>query len=209
MDPKNVEALTYGAEYMLAKFVNLPDKPGDSKPAEEFRERFGELFPGIDPENYWVDVSNFRKAWHAKTTLDRARISAYMTNLFNRKLGSHVKPMPRHAILSGDPRYYPAVEVDFSSGQIAVSRFATLLDWLAMSLSGCRRKLGICEREGCTTPYFVKMHSRSRYCSEECFRQSRLEKKNQWWKNNRGKGSQKSVPHRKMRAKKATKKGRR
>ena len=203
MDPKNAEALTYGAEYMLGKFVNLPDKPGDSKPAEEFRERFGELFPGLDPENYWVDVAEFRRAWHAKSALDRGLISFYMTGLINRILGPHVKPVddPRH--------FYPPVEINFSSGATFISRFATLLDWLANSLLKCRRRLGICEREGCTTPYFVKMHSRSRYCSEECFRQSRLEKKNQWWKDNRGKGSKKPAKTRKIRAKKSTKRGRR
>src|SRR5579884_1192702 len=204
MDPKNVEALTYGAEYMLGKFANLPDKPGDSKPAEEFRERFGELFPGLDPENYWVDVAEFRAAWHAKSSPGRAMmISLYMTGLINRILGPHVKPVddPRH--------FYPPVEIDFSSGTTFVSRFATLLDWLANSLLKCRRRLGVCEREGCTTPYFVKMHSRSRYCSENCFRESRLAKKNRWWKANRGKGVQKSAPHQKTRAKRPTKRGRR
>jgi hypothetical protein len=218
MDLKNVGALTYGPEYMLGKFANLPDKPGDSKPAEEFLERFGELFPGLDPEKYWVDVADFRNAWHAKSSFEREAVGENLTRLFNRSLRSHVKPLPRNefgffdvGILSGnpDPRYFPAMKVDFSSGKVTVSPTGTLLDWLACALVECRRRLGICEREGCTTPYFVKMHPRARYCSEDCFHQSRQRKKTQWWKDNRGKGSGKPVPTHEIRAKRSPKRGRR
>jgi hypothetical protein len=207
MDPKNVEALTYGPEYVLAKFVNLPDKPGDSKPAEEFQERFGSLFPGLDPDDYYVDVAGFRRAWHAKGPPERDAVGRYLTNLFNRTLQFHVKPTQAvWAINSRDARYFPAVEVDFSSGKIGLNPSATLLDWLGSSVLEFRHRLGICEREGCTTPYFVKTHPRARYCSEGCFRQSRLGKKNQWWKRNRGKDARYSARNRAAsRAKKSAK----
>jgi hypothetical protein len=188
-DPKNFEALACGPEYMLGKFANLPDKEGDSKAAYEFQERFGSLFPGLDPVAYYVDVANFRKAWEARTTIDRDMVGFYLTNLFNRSFQFHVKPPSKdgRSILAGDARVFPAVKVDFSSGKIGLGLPATLLDWLASSLLERRHKLGTCQREGCPTPYFVKMHPRSRYCSEDCFRQSRLGKKSQWWKQNRGK----------------------
>ena len=220
MDSKNAEAITYGPEYMLAKFANLPDKPGDSEPAKEFRERCGDVFPGLYPEKYWVDVGEFRKAWHAKKPLERGAVGRYLSNLFSRNLRFHVKsdyaewlerggtgPGP-HGILSGDARYYPAVKVDFSSGKVSPTS-ATLLDWLASSLLECRHRLGICEREGCSTPFFVKDHPRRRYCSEDCFRQSRQGKKNQWWKDHRGKASKKAAPTREIRTKRSTKRGRR
>jgi hypothetical protein len=215
VDSKNTAALTYGPEYMLGKFANLPDKPGDSKAAEEFQERFGSLFPGLDLKDFCVDVAAFRKAWHAKGAVEREAVGLYLANLFNRTFQFHVKPVTPSdgwkRILAGDARYFPAVKVDFSSGKIGLAPSATLLDWLAISLLDCRHRLGICERDGCATPYFVKMHPRARYCSEDCFRQSRLEKKNQWWKLNRGKDAKHSARNRAaiVKAKKSAKRRRR
>lgn len=91
------------------------------------------------------------------------------------------------------PRYFPALRVDFSDGKIKSSPANTLLDWLANALVECRHRLGNCEREGCKTPYFMKSHPRGRYCSEACFRESRREKKNQWWKQNPGMGAKPEV----------------
>lgn len=216
MDTNNTKALTHGPEYMLGKFANLPDKPGDSKPAEEFQEQFGNLYPGLDPENYWVDVANFREAWHARNAGELEAVGSYLTDVFNRTHRRHVRSPEEEgesgaarAVLAGDARYNPAVKVDFSSGKIALDPSATLLYWLANSLLQCRHRLGICKRQGCATPYFVKSHPRAKYCSELCFRESRLEKKNQWWKDNRGKDSKKSAPTRKARAKKSAKRGQR
>jgi len=205
-DAKNADALTYGPEYMLGKFVNLPDKPGDSKPAEEFLQRFGTLFQGIKPEEYWVLVKDFRKAWSAKEASELRAVGERLGQIFNRtfcvQFTSIESERPWEDMLAGHPRYFPAVEVDFSSGRICLAPHATLLDWLAESLLEFRHRLGICEREGCATPYFVKAHPRARYCSESCFRASRLEKKNNWWKENLGKDAKRS-------AAKATRKTRR
>ncbi|HZP32378.1 MAG TPA: hypothetical protein VFB23_03360 [Candidatus Acidoferrales bacterium] len=195
MDAKNAEALTYGPEYMLDKFVNLPDEPGDTKPAEEFRERFGELFPGLDPEHYWIDVAEFRKAWHATSVREKEAVGRYLSNLFNRRNRPHVKQPSAagfgvlEAVLARDPRYHASIGVDYSSGESVLTATATLLDWLASWLLHLRRSLAICKREGCTARYFVKTHPRTQYCSESCFRESRLEQKNKWWVRNRGKGS--------------------
>jgi hypothetical protein len=198
VDSRNAEAVTYGPEYMLGKFANLPDKQGDSKPAEEFQQQYGELFPGLSPQDYWIDVFGFRNAWHARTRHQLDVVSEYLTKLLNRSLRPHVKEPQNtptnklavlEAVLGRDPRYYPALKVDFSDGKIKSAPSVTLLDWLANALLECRHRLGMCEREGCATPYFVKTHPRGRYCSEACFRASRQEKKNQWWKQNRGIGT--------------------
>lgn len=206
MDAKNIEALSYGPEHMLGKFANLPDKPGDARPAEAFQERFGVLFPGLAPKNYYVDVRQFRRAWHAKEPHQLESVGGYLTEVCNRIVRSHITP-PAKAPLAADPRYYPAVEINFASGRIALTPHATLLDWLAKCLLECRHRLGQCEREGCGTPYFVKAHPRQKYCSEMCFRESRLEQKNQWWKKNRGKDAQRSPA--KVSARNRRKRGRR
>jgi hypothetical protein len=191
VDSKNAEALSWGPEFMLGKFANLPDKSGNSKQAEGFRDRFGELFPGVNPEDYWIEVSNFRKAWHAKTPQDVAEVGRYLTALLNRSRRPHVKDPPGEmgvfqAILAGDPRYFPALSVDFSDGRIKPGPSVTLLDWLASGLVKYRRMLGICKREECPAPYFVKPHPRAKYCSPTCFQESRLGQKSVWWVKNRG-----------------------
>jgi hypothetical protein len=192
-DPKNVEALSYGPDYMLGKFANLPCKPSDSKPAEEFEDRFGRLFPGVAPKDYCELVKGFRNAWRAKKPNELLAVGTYLEFIFNRVFCNHgMSETEWPDVLAGDPRWFPALKVDFSSGKISVTPHKTLLDWLAQSLLECRHRLGICEREGCATPYFVKAHPRARYCSEACFRASRLEKKNSWWKENRGKGTKRS-----------------
>jgi hypothetical protein len=212
VDSKNAGALTYGSEHVLTRFANLPDAQNDVGPPEDFRQQFGELFPGLGPQDYWIEVVNFRAAWRAKTSHQKEVVSGYLTRLLNRSRRPHVKePQGELAVftayLARDPRYFPQLKVDFSDGKIKSAPAATLLDWLANALLEHRHKLGICAREGCTTPYFVKSHPRGRYCSESCFRASRLEKKNQWFKRNRGAGSRPAVGSRRGKTPKKSAKG--
>lgn len=84
LSEKNYEALTYGPEYLLGKFVNLPQDPDDPKPAEKFRERFGDLYPGLAPEDYWEHVVGFRLAWIAEEKSGLQRVSDYIGGILNR-----------------------------------------------------------------------------------------------------------------------------
>jgi hypothetical protein len=223
MDASNNEALSYGPDYMLAKFANLPAEKADVNPAVEFQRRFGMLFPGVAPGSYWRLVKHFRAAWHAKTRDELQAVGSHLESIFNRIFcrrrllnsesglswqGALAGPQD---MMDGEVRHYPALRIDFASGRISLKPHATLLDWLAESLLESRHRLGICEREGCPTPYFVKTHPRARYCSEHCFRESRLEKKNQWWKRNRGKDSKHSARNRAAttKAKNSARRGRR
>ena len=214
MDAKNREALTFGPEYMLGKFANLPTEEADLSPAMEFQRRFGVLFPGVAPGGYRKLVKHFRAAWHAKAADELQAVGNHLESIFNRvfclrrlaNTGSSWEDAlagPQD-MMDGEVRNFPALRIDFASGKISLKPHATLLDWLAESLLECRHRLGICDRDGCATPYFVKAHPRARYCSEHCFRQSRLEKKNQWWKRNRGKDSKHS-PRRRAAVRKARK----
>jgi hypothetical protein len=218
LNEKNLEAMSRGREYMLARIANLPIPLRTSSPelaymrspfsedwettterVSEFIRRFGELAPGIRPDNFYRFVVGFRFHWkwrqgkngtvrskrypvslslERKGRKERPQIelddaSAWATNILNRR------------ILSGDdlgPN--PVLDVDFSTGRVMVKP-ETLLDWLVWSLMECRTRLAICQRKGCATPFFVKSHPRNRYCSPECSHQEREIKKAKWEKSNR------------------------
>lgn len=188
---KNHEARERGAEYMLGRFANLPDKSGNPGAAKEFQERFGVLFPGLAPQRYHEHVAKFRKAWRAKSPLELEALGLYFDNVFNRKLLVDEPKNEDEAVawvLSGDPRYRPAIRSNPASGKIEITTEATLLDWLVVSLWRCLRRLAICARPGCRTPYFVKTHSRMIYCSPDCSHEARQQGQNEWGRKNRGKG---------------------
>jgi hypothetical protein len=159
--------------------VNLPDSLDNTEPAEKFRERFGDPYPGLDPKRYFEHVYIFRRIWTAKTHVEQMDAGAYIKNVFNRELAQ----MPE-TDTPDDPRFRPALMVDFASGRISVKP-ETLLDFLASWLLVCRDKLAICEREGCQHPYFVKIHARQRFCTPECANSVRESKKAEWWAVNR------------------------
>jgi len=180
MDSKNAQALAYGAEYLLSKFVNLPDSPANTEPAREFQTLFGDLYPGLAPARYWVHVFIFRRIWKWRDRPAGAQdAGAYIRNIFNRDLAQ----MPETET-ANDPRFRPAMTVDFAAGKITVVP-ETLLDYLAASLLVHNNDLACCERRKCRHPYFVKTHSRQRFCSHECANSVRQRKKQQWWRDNR------------------------
>lgn len=180
MDSKNAQALTYGAEYLLSKFVNLPDSPDNAEPAREFQGLFGDLYSGLDPSRYWVHVFIFRNIWKWRDRPAGAQdAGVYVRNVFNRELAG----MPETGT-AADPRFRPALTVDFAAGRIAVVP-DTLLDFLALSVLVHNNDLAYCERRKCPHPYFVKTHSRQRFCSHECANSVRQKKKERWWRDNR------------------------
>ena len=194
MDKKNQEALAYGREYMLAKLANLssPTSPQDTKPAEEFKHQFGELYPNLDLVVYQRFALSFRYHWMWKKRKPHEQMdtSAWVANVLNRRLAITTEGQDR--LVYHDPSAPPVLEVDFPSGRFKF-RPETLLDWLVLSLLECRQNLAICERKECPTPCFVKTHPRAKYCSEACFQHSRLEQKNQWWRENRSKGAKRAA----------------
>jgi hypothetical protein len=210
---------------MLAKFANLPvlgrpERPDlvymgspctvDLKPeskdihehieiatraAEEFREHYGDLAPGIIPPAYENFVVPFRYHWKwtrdgrgalrsrrypVMVTLDRTGsgekpqtelgdASAWARNILNRRAGfDYLGPKP-------------ALDVDFAKGRITVIP-ETLLDWLVLSLMECRTRLAICKRKRCVTPFFVKDHPKNKYCSPECSALAHDGQKREWEK---------------------------
>jgi len=170
---------------MLGKLANLG--VGSSPEAfdaevESFQNAYGELYPSLSSEGYWFCVEFvFRPAWHAKTPEKKESISADITRLLERQ-GEDDPDIPSWT--TNDPRFRPGVGADFATGKVEI-RPRTLLDWLVKSLLECRDKLAICEREGCSHPYFVKTHARQRFCSPDCANSVRQKKKQQWWAGNR------------------------
>jgi hypothetical protein len=210
MDTKNLEAMSRGREYMLAKFANLPFPaiPGTVSPrfiespcvqdaavaqeaVNEFRRQFGDLSPQIEPNTWHRFVLSFRYHWHwRRPEADRQVRRRNIPLSFRMQAGSHEKQQ----IDMDDPSAWSTnllnlhalkIEVDFSSGRITITP-QTLLDWLVLSLIECRRGLAICAREACATSYFVKTHPRTKYCSIECFHLERERGQKEWERANRG-----------------------
>src|SRR6516225_11764944 len=109
MDKKNARALsTFGIENLLTRFVNLPAEPGDSGPAQQFRDLAGELIDthlGCDrvpADRYCHFVAIFRRVWKARTIAQKKEASKRIEAIFNRL-----------AALPAIDR--PALAVDFTS----------------------------------------------------------------------------------------------
>jgi hypothetical protein len=210
MDTKNLEAMGRGREYMLAKFANLPLPaiPGTVSPnfielpcvkdaviaqkaVDEFREQFGDLSPDIEPSDWYRFVLSFRYHWHwRRAEADRQVRRRNIPLSFRMQAGSQEKQqidMDDASAWSTNILNLHAlkIEVDFSSGRITI-RPQTLLDWLVLSMIECRRGLAICAREACATPYFVKTHPRTKYCSIRCFQLERERGQKEWERVNRG-----------------------
>jgi hypothetical protein len=197
MDAKNVEALGYGADWMLAKFVNLPSSTA-SNPVADFVQKYGELCPGWDGTDeqdkvlYMGFANEFRKAWFAYSVEHKQNISELITRIFERERDITTEylsggPPALRLFADANDRYErSAVVADFETGKITIKP-RTLLDWLAKCLLENRRKLAFCKRKGCQTPYYVKMHPRHKYCSVTCASEIAIERKKQWWRDNRGK----------------------
>lgn len=178
MDQKNLDLISYGPEYALGKFVNLPATPDDPSPAEQFQQRWGDLYPGLVPADYWGYVQIFRQIWTAKTAKETEAARLHIARIFEREPG-----LPTTLDVD-DPTLRPATVLDYQTGKVTI-RPRTLLDWLAKALLEHKGKmaghaLAICARKDCPHRYFVKTHSRLRHCSEECSHVAELDRKNRW-----------------------------
>jgi hypothetical protein len=206
MDANNLQAMSRGREYMLAKFANLPlpasvspkfielpcvpDVVVAQKAVDGFREQFGDLSPDIEASDWYRFVLTFRYHWHWRRAEANGQVRRRNILLsFRMEAGSQEKQqieMDDASAWSTNILNFraPKIEVDFSSGRITL-RPQTLLDWLVLSLIECRRSLSICAREECATPYFVKTHPRTKYCSIDCFNLARERGQKEWETANR------------------------
>ena len=139
----------------LSRLANVPsfDDPNWPAAAQDFLKRYGPLRshpknPDLEQEEIPEFARRFRDAWNAKTEFDIQAVNRYLEEIFQ----------------AGDPEKAqgPVVRAKFETGQWEpVSR--TLLDELAIELMQSRKMLHLCERPECGN-YFVKEHSRDRYC---------------------------------------------
>jgi hypothetical protein len=188
------------------------DEARATEAVEAFRAEFGDLYPGMEVFQYWSYIFNFRHHWkwrslRASLLPKEARsrrgkrtgmsverhlgaetnqselndVNAWCTNIWNRR-GEEDLSRP------------PAIEVDFASGHLRIIP-ETLLDWLILHFMECRRNLAICAREHCETPYFVKIHARTKYCSPSCFHLHRAAQQARWEQENRGNRGRKRRKH--------------
>jgi hypothetical protein len=188
MDAKNMEALTFGPERMLPKLANLAKVPPRiiAQAVEEFRSSYGELYPAMFVKEYIICAKVFESAWTAKTPREKEYVNQHIAAFFERENTKEVKGLlpPIEIADPDDPRRRPALVADFDSGMVTIKP-RTLLDWLAKSVLEYRHKLAVCERQGCSHPYFVRIHARQRFCSKECANSVRKTKKERWWTENK------------------------
>lgn len=191
-------ALSFGPEWLLAKFANLPTEPSDTKSAEEFRKVYCDLWPGLAPKNYWRYVFVVRYHWTAKTESEKSDLPYWVLNVLTRNIATpppaklekavHVPPVFQISLQAGTIQLPIAAFLEMVSRPGVQLKVETLLDYLAVWLFLFRDKgkLAICERKDCPHPYYVKQHPRSRYCSKECSHNAELTRKVRWWKQNPG-----------------------
>jgi hypothetical protein len=139
----------------LTRLANVPgfDDPNWPAAASDFLRRCGPLRPHSDnptleKEEVPEFARRFRDAWNAKTEFDVQIVNRQLEEIFE----------------AGDPEKgeRPVVRANFATGEWEpVAR--TLLDALAIELMRSRKMLHRCERPECGN-YFVKQHSRDRYC---------------------------------------------
>lgn len=190
MDEQNKEALLrYGPERALKAFVNLPDQPGSTRPAEEFCRLYGKLIsPRVSCDEiplgrYYFYVAVLRKAWVARTKAEKIKASQQLEGILN-----------RHAWVSAVVDR-PAFEVDLTSKtslRLKGDNDTHLLDLMVWTMLHARERLATCKRTACRNPYFIKPSTapRQSYCSSECSGRLRKRGKRSWWRKNRGKGSE-------------------
>src|SRR5262245_9596798 len=123
MNKKLAEAISYGPEWLLMKFVNLPDKPGETAAAEEFRNSYGDLWiEDYSPSDYWDLVQAFRIHWRAKTRPEKQQLVSFIGKLF----ANQVRPAEL-----GDAKIssHPLLRVDSMAGTVELP-IETLLGML-------------------------------------------------------------------------------
>ncbi len=85
-------------------------------------------------------------------------------------------------------RVYDLSDAESTGGSLALGkgwltyRAVNLFMYLYMDLVTCEAKrLRICKRADCPTPYFIASHLKQRFCSDKCAEWGQREWKKQWW----------------------------
>lgn len=174
MDKRSEETLKrWGAERILTDLVNIP-RLGDSESlprAKAFIDRYGALRPEVsDPSTVLLLALAFQKAWDASR--DPEAVGSLMDDVFAPR---------RHARFYGEKA---AITADsFSRGKFTAAP-RDMLDALGMELLRSRKRLHRCERAECGR-YFVKTHSRDRYCSTVCSEEIQRQRQATWVREHR------------------------
>jgi hypothetical protein len=162
----------------LTALVNIP-RPGataatfakDPKTASravQFVERYGALRKGLgDPASTLAVAAAFQIAWRDKSDADK--IERFLESVF--------APIPGSPLYARLPSR-PAFAASLSRGDVAFKP-RDLLDALAMEFLRSRKALHRCERSDCGR-FFIKTHSRDRYCSKICSEEVMRKNQAEW-----------------------------
>ena len=85
-------------------------------------------------------------------------------------------------------RVFELSDAETTGGSLALGkdwltyRAVNLFVYLNMDLVTCENKrLRMCKRADCPTPYFIASHLKQRFCSDKCAEWGQREWKKQWW----------------------------
>lgn len=157
----------FGERVMLLaqRFANWPSDPSKIL---EFTKRYGP--PSRDPDD---DSDTFRfslRDW----AVNRRAI---------RESWKYLIGQDSHQSFH-DEKF--SFEFDFKTGEFVI-QCPDLMSFMFLELSSCAKKLRLCEREGCTHPYFVPQHGKERYCSSDCSNWAQSQWKRKWHEQQRQK----------------------
>jgi hypothetical protein len=142
--------------------------------------------------------------WRARSPAQKRAAGTDLERIFARQApglyddGTSNPEDSARAILSGSHPPGVSFHIDFTCGQVKIAP-QTLLDHLADGLLRFRSDLAVCERKDCRQLYYLRSHGRQRFCSHSCAKQTRAEKKAQWWAENRERHIKKWRKQRKQR----------
>ena len=85
-------------------------------------------------------------------------------------------------------RVFELSDAERTGGSLALGkgwltyRAANLFAFLYMDLTTCEpKRLRMCKRADCPTPYFIASHLKQRFCSDKCAESGQREWKRKWW----------------------------
>jgi len=143
---------------LAQRFANLPSDPSNIL---EFTKRYGP--PSQDPDDLSGTFSFSLREWALKRRAIRESWKFLIGN------DSHK---------SFHPETF-AFRFEFKTRQLVIE-CPDLMSFMQLELASCARKLRLCAREECTTPYFVPQHGKERYCSIDCSNWAQSQWKKRW-----------------------------
>ena len=181
-DKSETRAYRRGMQHRLAVLVNIPRRgdPESLKRAEEFLSHYGPLRKDIkDASSVLLMAELFRVAWDKKESTEE--VSRFLENIF-------MVPMTERpgGNFYGEPAL-PALMVDLISRRRRFRfKIRDLLDALAMEFIKSRKMLSRCEHPACKR-YFVKQHSRQKFCGTVCSEEHIKQYQAEWVRKDREK----------------------